>query len=87
MISHSFGLVSAVYNYNGSSAASTDIFKEIFSMVEFNFYDDKFGFETPATVPSARPVAEEVHFLLGDQFEEKKLQLSSSQVILDRRHR
>ena len=82
MIGHSLGLVSAVYNYNRRSAAINDIFEEIFSMIAFNFYDDKYGFETCATAPSARKVAEEVHFLLGPQFDEKKLQPSSSPVIL-----
>ena len=82
MMGHSFGLVSAVYNYNRRSAAINDIFEEIFSMISFNFYDDKYGFEACATAPSARKVAEEIHFLLGAQFEAKKLQLSSSPVIL-----
>ena len=82
MIGHSFGLVSAVYNYNRRSAAINDIFEVIFGMIAFNFYDDKYGFETCQTAPSARRVAETVHFLLGAQFEEKKLQLSSSPVIL-----
>ena len=82
MIGHSFGLVSAVYKYNHRSAAINDIFEEIFSMISFNFYDDKYGFETCATAPSARKVAEEIHFRLGAQFEAKKLQLSLSPVIL-----
>ncbi|CAE7740782.1 unnamed protein product [Symbiodinium pilosum] len=55
---------------------------EIFSMVAFNFYHDKYGFETSVTAPSARKVAEEVHFLLGAQFEEKKLQLTPLPAIL-----
>ena len=82
MIGHSFGLVAAVYNYNRRSAAINDIFEVIFGMIAFNFYDDKYGFETCQTAPSARRVAETVHFVLGAQFEEKKLQLSSSPVIL-----
>ena len=51
-------------------------------MVAFNFYHDKYGFETSVTAPSARKVAEEVHFLLGAQFEEKKLQLTPLPAIL-----
>ena len=51
MIGHSFGLVSAVYNYNRRSAAINDIFEEIFSMISFNFCDDKYGFETCAMAP------------------------------------
>ena len=31
-------------------------------MIAFNFYDDKYGFETCQTAPSARMVAETVHF-------------------------
>ena len=43
MIGHSFGLVAAVYNYNRRSAA---ILVHLFNVVAFNFYDDKYGFET-----------------------------------------
>ena len=82
MIDHSFVLISAVFNYNRRSAAINDIFEEIFSIISFNFYDDKYGFETCTTAPSARKVAEEGHFLLGAQFDGKKLQLSSSPAIL-----
>ena len=46
MIGHSFGLVAAVYNYNRRSAAINDILVHLFNVVAFNFYDDKYGFET-----------------------------------------
>ena len=51
MIGHSFGLVSAVYNYNRRSAAITDIMRRVFSVAAFNFYDDKYGFETWDNLP------------------------------------
>ena len=82
MVGPSVGLVSAVYNYDRRSAAINDIFEEIFSMVAFNFYNDKYRFETAETAPSAKEVAQGSHHILGAQFEEKKLQLSSSPVIL-----
>ncbi|CAE7663973.1 unnamed protein product, partial [Symbiodinium microadriaticum] len=49
MIGHSFGLVAAVYNYNRRSAFINDVLVKIFEMVAFNFYDDKYGFETAIT--------------------------------------
>ena len=82
MIGHSFGLVAAVYNYNRRSAMINDVFVKLFNMVAFNFYDDKYGFETDLTARSARTVAECVHFWLGALFDDKKLQLSASPVIL-----
>ncbi|CAE7914902.1 unnamed protein product, partial [Symbiodinium necroappetens] len=82
MIGHSFGLVAAVYNYNRRSAMINDIFVKLFNMVAFNFYDDRYGFETDLTSRSARTVAECVHFWLGALFDDKKLQLSFSPVIL-----
>ena len=41
-----------------------------------------YGFETEVTAPSAMLAAETIHFLLGALFDEKKLQLSLSPVIL-----
>ncbi|CAE7374222.1 unnamed protein product, partial [Symbiodinium necroappetens] len=82
MIGHSFGLVAAVYNYNRRSAFINDLLVKIFEMVAFNFYDDKYGFETAITTPSAKLAAEIVHFILGALFDEKKLQLSVAPVIL-----
>ena len=82
MIGHSFGLVAAVYNYNRRSAAISDILVHLFNMVAFNFYDDKYDFEADFTTPSAKFVAESVHFWLGAVFDDKKLQLSFSPVVL-----
>ena len=82
MIGHSFGLVSAVYNYNRRSAAVTDILRRVFSVAAFNFYDDKYGFEPVSTCRSAYEAAQKVHWWLGAQFDEKKLQLSEEPTIL-----
>ena len=41
-----------------------------------------YGFETEVTAPAAMLAAETIHFLLGALFDEKKLQLSLSPVIL-----
>ena len=82
MVGHSFGLVSAVYNYNRRSAAINEILVQVFGLVAFSFYDDKYGFETVDTIVSARHVAECVHFWLGAKFDKKKLQLSRAPTIL-----
>ena len=79
MVGHSFGLVSAVYNYNRRSAAINEILVSLFGLVAFGFYDDKYGFETQAL---ARRVAECVHTWLGARFDQKKLQLSAEPTIL-----
>ena len=82
MIGHSFGLVSAVYNYNRRSAAINEFLVKLFKLVAFSFYDDKYGFEPLGSVKSARLAAECVHTWLGAHFDQKKLQLSSSPTIL-----
>ena len=82
MVGHSFGLVSAVYNYNRRSAAINEVLVNLFGLVAFSFYDDKYGFEPSSTAASARHVAECVHTWLGARFDQKKLQLSSSPTIL-----
>eukprot|EP00435_Cladocopium_sp_Y103_P019288 s2614_g4.t1 len=82
MVGHSFGLVSAVYNYNRRSAAINEFLVSIFGLVAFSFYDDKYGFEPAGTAASAREVAERVHFWLGAKFDQKKLQLSRAPTIL-----
>ena len=55
---------------------------KLFGLVAFSFYDDKYGFEPASSAPSAKFVAERVHTWLGAQFDQKKLQLSSSPTIL-----
>ena len=82
MVRHSFGLVSAVYNYNRRSAAINEILVSFFKLVAFSFYDDKYGFEPAVSAASAREVAESVHWWLGAKFDQKKLQLSSDPTIL-----
>ena len=82
MIGHSFGLVSAVYNYNRRSAAINEILVKLFGLVAFSFYDDKYGFELESTAASARLVAECVHTWLGARYDQKKLQLSEAPTIL-----
>ena len=82
MVGHSFGLVSAVYNYNRRSAAINEILVSLFGLVAFSFYDDKYGFEPLCSVESAFKVAQSVHWWLGAQFDQKKLQLSTKPVIL-----
>ena len=82
MVGHSFGLVSAVYNYNRRSAAINEVLVSIFGLVAFSFYDDKYGFETKETVEIAHTIAQSVHFWLGAQFEAKKLQLARDPTIL-----
>ena len=64
MVGHSFGLVSAVYNYDRRSAAINEILVSLFKLVAFSFYDDKYGFEPDETVTCARLVAESVHWWL-----------------------
>ena len=82
MIGHSFGLVAAVYNYNRRSAAMTDILRRVFFVAAFNFYDDKYGFETEVTCSSAFEIAQKVHWWLGAKFDPKKLQLCEDPTIL-----
>ena len=82
MVGHSFGLVSAVYNYNRRSAAINEILVKEFGLVAFSFYDDKYGFEPKRTVQSAHRVAQAVHWWLGALYDQKKLQLSTAPTIL-----
>ena len=82
MVGHSFGLVSAVYNYNRRSAAINEILVKLFKLVAFSFYDDKYGFEPMMTVQSAHEVAQAVHWWLGARYDAKKLQLARDPTIL-----
>ena len=67
MIGHSFGLVSAVYNYNRRSAAVNECLVKLFGLVAFSFYDDKYGFEPAETVVSARLAAEWCSHMVGSE--------------------
>ena len=82
MVGHSFGLVSAVYNYNRRSAFINEILVSLFGLVAFSFYDDKYGFEPRSTVESAHLVAQSLHWWLGAHYDQKKLQLSRDPTIL-----
>ena len=82
MVGHSFGLVSAVYNYNRRSAAINEILVKLFGLAAFSFYDDKYGFETVKTIDSAHHIAQCVHWWLGALFDKKKLQISRAPTIL-----
>ena len=82
MVGHSFGFVSAVYNYNRRSAAINEFLVSLFGLVAFSFYDDKYGFEPLSTVQSAHEVAQQVHWWLGAHFDQKKLQLARDPTIL-----
>ena len=86
MIGHSFGLVAAVYSYNRRSAAITDILRRVFHVAAFNFYDDKYGFESDRTCRSAFRVTQEVHRWLGAGFDLKKLQQCCDPTILGVTH-
>ena len=48
----------------------------------FNFYDDKYGFETNLTCGSAFEIAQKIHSWLGAAFDPKKLQLCRDPTIL-----
>ena len=74
VIGPSFGLASAVYNDNRSSVLLDEILINVFGLVSFNFYDDKFGFETSESIDSAMLVASSVHTWLAAKFDTKKLQ-------------
>ena len=82
MVGHSFGLVSAVYNYNRRSAFINEVLVSLFGLVAFSFYDDKYGFEPQSTIESAHLVAQSVHWWLVAHYDQKKLQLSRSPTIL-----
>ena len=82
MVGHSFGLVSAVYNYNRRSALLDEILRNVFKLISFNFYDDKFGFETDLTAGTAFDCAQKVHSWLGAKFDAKKLQFGCEVDIL-----
>ena len=82
MVGHSFGLVSAVYNYNRRSAAINDILVNLFSLVAFNFYDDKYGFEPSHSCALVHDVAQKVHWWLGAAFDVRKLQRSKRPDVL-----
>eukprot|EP00435_Cladocopium_sp_Y103_P005118 s2086_g1.t1 len=66
MVGHSFGLVSAVYNYNRRSAAINEFLVSIFGLVAFSFYDDKYGFDQKKLQLSASPTILGVRYNLDE---------------------
>jgi hypothetical protein len=82
MIGHSFGIVSAVYNYIRRSALINDFLRRTFKVLASFFYDDKFGFEPADSCKQAHGIVRDVHVWLGADFAEKKLQLRRDPGIL-----
>ena len=82
MVGHSFGWVSAVYNYNRRSRLLNEILVKEFGILADFFYDDKFGFEIQGLGRLAAEIAKEVHSWLGIPYSEKKLQFGSAVDIL-----
>ena len=82
MIGHSFGLTSAVYNYNRRSRIINEILLKEFGIVASFFYDDKYGIELEATVASALQVAKDLHRWIGADYDETKTQISRKITIL-----
>ena len=82
MIGHSFGLVSAVYNYNRRSALINEIITNLFDVPASFFYDDKFGFEPEDTIDTALESVRFVHDVLGIAYDMEKVQLSNEPTIL-----
>ena len=82
MIGHSFGLISAVYNYNRRSAIINDILKKAFLVASTFYYDDKFGIETEEAIRTAEEAAVALHTLAGCEFSDNKRYLGRSPTIL-----
>ncbi len=82
MIGRSFGLISAVYNYNRRSAMISNILIVIFEVPANFFYDVKFGFESMETIDTADEAAVFIHKILGCDFEDRKHTLSRKPAIL-----
>jgi hypothetical protein len=75
MVGHSFGLTSAVYNYNRRSAMIDEFLVKLFEIVATCYYDDKFGFELEEQAARTHQIVARVHKLLGADFDEAKLQI------------
>ena len=82
MISHSFGLTAAVYNYNRRSALLNEFMVKIFLIAAHSYYDDKFGFEPAESVLHAHSIVQDLHKMLGARFDEAKCQRGSEVEIL-----
>ena len=82
MVGHSFGLVSAVYNYNRRAALITEILQNVFFIAARNYYDDKFGFTDVALVNQEIDIVRCLHVWLGADFSDSKIQVGAHPVIL-----
>ena len=82
MVSHSFGLTSAVYNYNRRSDLLNEILIKAFRIPAAFYFDDKFGFEEEDNIVEVHATVELVHTLLGVRFDTAKHQVGTEVDIL-----
>ena len=82
MIGHSFGLISAVYNYNRRSAMLDEILMKIFDVPASFYYDDKFGIETQETIETADAAVILLHTALGCDWADRKHYVGKEPTIL-----
>ena len=82
MVSHSFGLTAAVYNYNRRSALLNEFLNTLFKVPAMCYYDDKFGFEIDELAAAAHEMVQEVHRMLGAKFDVAKCQMGKEVEIL-----
>ena len=79
MVGHSFGLVSAVYNYNRRASLLTELLRKLFLVPALNYYDDKYGFDLKEFIEETITLVADFHWMLGVEFDTKKVQ--SGQVV------
>ena len=80
MVGHSFGLVSAVYNYNRRSGAMNEFFVSLLAcslLASIRMASSR----SPQRRASARLAAESVHLWLGTKFDRKKLQFDALMIL------
>ena len=82
MIGHSFGWVSAVYNFNRRSRMLNEFLTKEFKLLTACLYDDKFGFEPFDMAEAAFATVQSVHSSLGVLFDGEKLQQGQQLEIL-----
>ena len=82
MTGHSFGLISAVYNYNRRSAMLDEILQKAFEVASNFYYDDKFGIETMETINSADEAVIFLHTILGCDWVDRKHYVGKEPTIL-----
>ena len=82
MIGHSFGLISAVYNYNRRSAILNEILNKIFNVPATFYYDDKFGIETEMTIRTADACVANLHKIAGCDYDDSKRYVGATPTIL-----